>query len=81
MVVGRGLPVLQRGCLILLPLGLVDLGAPVTAWSANPAVNDADTDAVLALILGLAAGALINTVAARVGDRREHHDSGGRSVG
>lgn len=66
------LPVLAAALLVtgllLVPLALMNLGAPFTALAGNPPVNGADTDslyAVLYLLIGLAAGTLFNTLATR----------------
>lgn len=53
---------------LLIPLVLLNLGAPFTALAGNPPVNGADTDAldvVMSLAIGLAAGAVFNALASR----------------
>lgn len=57
---------------LLIPLVLLNLGAPFTALAGNPPVNPADTDSLnvlLTLVVGLAAGVLCNFLASRSAHR------------
>lgn len=54
--------------LLLVPLVILNPGAPFTALAGNPPVNGADSDTLLAalsLLIGLAAGAVFNVLASR----------------
>ncbi|MFC3492279.1 hypothetical protein [Glycomyces rhizosphaerae] len=58
---------LIAGCL-LVPLVILNLGAPFTALAGNPPVNGADSDTLnsaLSVLVGLAAGTSFNLLASR----------------